>query len=108
MSNQAKADYWRKQIATCEASGLSISAWCSAQDISADQYRYWKKKFKANQTSSESKSTEWSPLIICDKSEAQSKQSVLTLSVGKYKIEVREDFNPKLLKDVLKVLDASC
>ena len=108
MSNQAKADYWRKQIATCEASGLSISAWCGAHDVSADQYRYWKKKFNANKISNKSKSTKWSPLIVCDNHQVKSSQSILTVSVGKYKIEVQEDFNPKLLKDVLKVLDASC
>lgn len=43
-NNQSLQDYWQKQIAACNESGLAKSVYCREHNISYSQMIYWQKK----------------------------------------------------------------
>lgn len=39
-----KAEVWRKRLAACRASGLSMAAFCREHGLSYAQYMYWQQR----------------------------------------------------------------
>ena len=46
VTHQVKLDHWTALLKEQKSSGLSIKEWCSQNDISRDQFFYWKRKLK--------------------------------------------------------------
>ena len=45
-SREARADFWRAQIDSWQASGQSQLAYCEAKALSYPQFVYWRRKFR--------------------------------------------------------------
>lgn len=46
MTSQQRADYWREQITTWQASGLSGQVFCQQQQLTYHQFVYWRQKYR--------------------------------------------------------------
>ena len=38
--------HWQKLIEACQSSGMTVKAWCEANDVSDKSYYYWLKKIR--------------------------------------------------------------
>lgn len=38
--------HWQKLIDACQSSGMTVKAWCEANDVSDKSYYYWLKKIR--------------------------------------------------------------
>ena len=107
MTELSKEKQWRKHIDDCTSSGLSIEAWCTANEVSSYQYHYWKKKF--NKPNHQIKNeTQWAPLIIETRQVPHQQESPITLHVGTYKIDVVSGFDKQTLSGLVQLLGALC
>lgn len=46
MKSQQRADYWREQITTWQASGLSGQIFCQQHQLTYHQFVYWRQKYR--------------------------------------------------------------
>ena len=46
VKSQLKLEHWRKLIAECQSSGMTVKQWCAQNEISKDQYYYWLRKVR--------------------------------------------------------------
>jgi len=42
-----KQQVWAERLATCEGSGMSRRAWCSAHGVNVNTYTYWHRRLRA-------------------------------------------------------------
>lgn len=89
---------WQQLLADQQASGLSVTAWCFSQDISLPTFYYWRKRLMAS--TPPASAPQWVVMAPTVESGAS-----LTLRVGAVTIEVPTGFDPRLLADVLAVLE---
>lgn len=103
MSKQQRNEYWQKQITAYRSSGLSMKAWCAANECTLDQLKYWlyRKQKKVCRTSPQA-----APVLVpvTATPEATSRPSSLWIEVGHARIEVRPGFKPELLREVVAAL----
>ena len=93
--------HWQRKLDDQQASGLSITAWCLQQDICPQTFYYWRKRL--TRSTPEAVQPQWVALAP-----AREADPLLTLRVGQVAIEVTAGFDPRLLADVLTVLEARC
>lgn len=98
--------YWEKQVNRWQASGMSMRAWCKAQDLSEKTVSRWKRKLAAEATSIEK-----APKLpdgwcaITSNSEKQVLESGLKLEInGQIRIELNHGFDHNLLREVVEAL----
>jgi hypothetical protein len=48
-AEQELADYWYKQVATWQKSGLSCQAFCNQHNLIYHRFAYWKKKYQTRE-----------------------------------------------------------
>ncbi|WP_083932131.1 IS66 family insertion sequence element accessory protein TnpA [Cohnella laeviribosi] len=107
---EQRRQIWAARIADYRASGLTMSAWCAANQCTKDQLKYWLYKAK-NMTPSPStdSSTRWVPLTVADSQPKAPVSSALVVCVGQSRIELHPGFDPRLLREVVHALgEASC
>lgn len=110
---------WKMRLADWKASGQHQIHWCKAQNISIKTFQRWKarlgftpakgKRRRANQSPVEPVPTFVAvnvpaatfPGVI---QEQTSIPYQLTISVGKFSVQIAHDFDPALLKTALLVL----
>lgn len=102
---------WAARIADYRASGLTLSAWCAANQFTINQLKYWLYKAKsrpsASKTPSSTPATHWVPLTLADS--AATPAPTLVIRVGPANIELHSGFDPKLLREVIFALgESSC
>jgi hypothetical protein len=95
MTQEQLRKQWADQVAAFKASGQSTTDWCTEQNIKPSQLRYWLRKDKNIQTK-----TTWLPLNLDDT------DAPLLVKVGQVTVEVKPGFDPRLLLDVVKALQA--
>jgi hypothetical protein len=99
---------WIARIAEYKDSGQTMKAWCSAQGVTLDQLKYWLRKLKSHPARSVPKvPASFVPLSLNEPSVLPASPS-LPLYVGSVRIEVNVGFDPRLLRDVVTALVASC
>lgn len=110
MTNREKLHHeWVARIADYRASGLTISAWCTANQCTIHQLKYW--LYKSNLGSSSvgpTPTTRWVPLKVADPPTPPVPTSTLVVRVGQASIELRAGFDPELLREVVQALEAPC
>jgi hypothetical protein len=106
MSRQERHDHWAKQVAQQQASGLSVAAWCREQAVNHATFVYWRKRL-CETDNSLAPAARWLALDLDEPSHPASDHP-LTLRVGRVALDVRPGFDPRLLCDVLTVLEARC
>jgi hypothetical protein len=99
---------WTARVADYKASGLTMSAWCTANHFTMDQLKYWIRKMKDVPSSAvPTPSTRWVPLSVADHASAVSASS-LVVRIGQASIVLQAGFDPQLLREVVQALKALC
>lgn len=97
-----------ERITDYRCSGLSMSAWCAANQIKREQLKYWLRKSKEDVSSgSPTPSTRWVPLTVANPSDTRVSTSSLVVRIGQASIELHSGFNPELLREVVHALEKS-
>lgn len=108
VTHEVRLRHWMKAIGERQRSGLSISAWCEANDVNRQQYFYWQRKLRemaccdlAVQESSAGKSlapSGWARL------ESAPTQQEITVEINGCHVKVSGDTDPELLAQVCRML----
>lgn len=103
MDKQALRIEWKARITDYQSSGLTIKDWCQTHNLNYSQFHYWHRKFKAVENPIKT-STQWFPLDISD--QVDETGSGISIRVGGVVVEVKPHFNPDLLLQVVRTLNA--
>ena len=112
MSTKEKREFWLQHIEAWQQSGLSRSDYITIHELSSSQFSYYFRRHY--QTSSPIQpDTETAALVPVDvvpeeKPSGESSISCLTLTTPQgYRIELVSGFDPELLRQVIKVVEAA-
>ena len=97
---------WEARVADFRASGQSTTEWCAAHDLKPGRLQYWLRKLNPIDTPI-TMSSQWMSVEIGDM-EPSVQGSRICVRVGHAVVEVQPDFDPALLKDVVRTLVAIC
>lgn len=93
---------WKARIEEFRESGQTVAEWCRVRNLNVTQFRRWIHRFPAQGASENNPSTiRWLPAQTAD---AAIHVPTITVNVGEVHIEVRDGFNPTLLKQVVQAL----
>ena len=95
---------WKQRIEDFRQSDLTIKAWCKANEVKEHQFYYWRKKFNEKQSSA----TSLVPIDFGKIMSSVKQQGSIKIHIGSIYLEVEPEFNPSLLKDIMKVLMEVC
>jgi hypothetical protein len=104
MTNQELRRQWEAKVAEFHNSVLSTKQWAETNNVKLSQLRYWIRKLKSPDNI-KNQSPKWFSVDIGDGAETTTSSS-LSVKVGKATIEVKPGFNPSLLKEVVRTLEA--
>lgn len=96
---------WEARIKDYRASGLTAAKWCAENEVTTRQLWYWLRKFRESKESPV-RPPQWVQVNV-DKPQENS-ESPLLVKVGAAVIEIRPGYNPTLLSDVVRTLQALC
>jgi hypothetical protein len=102
MTRAEQRQEWGKLISAYRASGMGAKKWCAANHVQFHQLKY---RLYGNRVETAAQPVRWLPVTV-DEPSGQDDTGLL-IRVGAVSIEVRPDFDPNLLKDVVRVL-VSC
>ena len=118
MTLQLRLSHWAEILKARSQSGLSIKAFCEANDIRPDRFFYWQRKLRgvaAEQLISRSENQSQAMIpqgwAVCkDEKSTQAEPSVnsLSIEIGKCRVTVGADANPEQLAKVCRVLMSLC
>ena len=101
MTRSELAEHWREQIEDFATSGMTAQEWSNYNRIPLNQLQYWKRRLK-ELDKPQSTPTIWTALEI-----AQQLPSTITLRVGSASIDLNSGFDPNLLREVVRALEAT-
>lgn len=109
MKHNESRELWRSRLADFHQSGLSITKWCTLNDIpeAAMKYHLYKgvgKEMSAHANSSNTIS--FVPATIIEAEVSESVPSVITLSAGKVTLSVDHATDFDLLRKIIQVLQS--
>lgn len=111
---------WRELAAECLESGISVRAWYKEKNIPGTTCRQWLYRLKKESQLLEVNTNQGSDLCVWGKIELkesiQKKPMVSTsdctnnicLKYHDWSIELNSNFNPSLLKQIMKVVESVC
>lgn len=105
--NEKLRKEWEQRIARYKTSGMTQSKWCEANDLSYHQFKYWLKRVNTSSIKVEESNSKWIPISIDDDLHHGNNNS-LQIKVGQVTVEVKPDFNPLFLVNVVKALQTLC
>ena len=94
---------WEQRLADHATSGKSMAMWCKEHSINKWQFYYWRKKLLDNPQAETDLPAKWLPLNV---RQTDMESGSISIYVGQAVIEVKKDFDPHLLHQVLEVLQA--
>lgn len=97
---------WEKRISDLRVSGQTQSDWCKSNNVSIHQLKYWIRKIEGPRNTREL-NPKWVPMEI-DNDSPEVSNETLQIKVGQATIEVKPDFDPTFLTNVIKVLKTLC
>lgn len=98
---------WAARIADYEASGQTMKSWCETKNVTKDQLKYWLRVLRARPVDAANAPVPFLPLALHEPVGMQA-TSPLLLHVGGVRVEVRNGFDPKLLREVVSALAVLC
>jgi hypothetical protein len=105
MSRTEKRIEWEKRIEAFKASGLSATAWCKIHNLKPHQFNYYLYQDKPlNQPTPHA--TRWLSAEIENSEVSPDQMPSLLVKVGDATIEVKPDFDPALLCQLVRTLSA--
>lgn len=99
---------WAERIRHYETSGQTMKAWCDAQGVTKDTLRYWLRTLKPRFTHASKTATPFVPLTLSESAGTTADSASLLLQIGAVRVEVRDGFDPKLLREDVAVLEPGC
>jgi hypothetical protein len=99
---ERKRVYWERQIKSWQSSGMTQVAFCKEHDLKPHQFTYWKKRFVQIETG-----IRFVPIKFHHRSTSVSDMDSpsLRLIVNRdLQIEVRQNFDPQLLRKVIAAI----
>jgi len=101
---------WEERLRAFRASGQGVASWCAAHDISVATFHYWLRRFPplAQTTHSPSTSTPVRFLELDMTPISVAHTSSLMVRIGEVTIDVPQDFDPVLLRQVVAALTTVC
>ena len=98
-ARREELEIWRERIAVFKDSGLSVRAWCTANDVGYNQMRYRLQIDRAAYRGLVScMDSAWAQVPVAESCYGPG----LTVRVGAVAIEVKEGFDPQLLRAVVE------
>lgn len=99
---------WGARVTDFKASGMTMPAWCLANQVNLNQMKYWNRNLK-KVTSSLSRPTKahFVPLSVSAEHSTAEAPS-LVVQVGSASIGLQKGFDPELLREVVEALSPSC
>lgn len=101
--NPERTNWWLRHIKALEESGLSRRAYCEQNHVKLSTLGYWCQKLNPAKASNKVHEAGWIPLQI-----NEDEPSGIDLRIGRITIEVKCGFDPSLLADVLRTINALC
>ena len=103
--HEATRELWESRIPDYLASGLTMSAWCAANDCTRDQLKYWLNKAKNEATPlTKEANGGFVPLSVMDPEPPTQQTQPLQLYIGSIRIELQSGFDTQLLRQVVQAL----
>jgi len=90
---------WVAIIGDCRASGMSAKIWCETNGYKYTSYCYWTTRINKQKR-------QWGQVVAVQNVPAVTNE--IRLQFGKCTVVVAEGFPPKLLADVLQVVNSVC
>ncbi len=113
-----KYENWRELARSCQESGMSVNGWSKRNNIPTTTCRQWlvrlKKEDQALQNADHGTELRvWGKVDLKQSGGTASPDlgllpSSIRLSYHDWNIEVKENFNPILLSQIIKVVDTIC
>lgn len=108
MSRSKLQKEWEGRIAHYKASGMTQAEWCQHQDLSIHKLKYWLYKVDRPKHN-DNKKPNWISLAIEDEpSSTNDLIETIQIKIGQATVEVKPDFDPTFLANVVKVLKSVC
>jgi len=107
--NEHLRNEWNERIAEFRKSGLTMSAWCTANQVTIHQLKYWLYKAKSSPSTPlprPASSSHFVPLAVVE--QASSPASPLVVRVGQATIELHTGFDRNLFREVMQALQTLC
>ncbi len=108
---------WRPIVQKCRTSGMTVKAWCKENNVSEQQFFYWQRRLREELCTSiqipknehkEHQPTIFAPIPVRNhhKETLQSASFIpdLVISIGDYRLELKNQTSPELLEALLKVI----
>lgn len=119
VKNQYQLTKWASIIKECNDSGIKIKDWLKANNISKDQYYYWRRKLQ--DIASDTIDTSFvevpvvAPPVVVNThssmidmptapSDSNTKQAIATIHLGQAVIDLYDNTSPETLKTLLEVI----
>lgn len=107
-SNTSKQKHWENHFSFWRESGLTQRQYCLRQGIAISTFSYWIRKLRKE--SAEPRPPRFYPLTVKSSSTPLNKQGFhtgvrLSLSNGKFKIDLAKEFSESTLKKLITILE---
>ncbi|MDD4436570.1 MAG: IS66 family insertion sequence element accessory protein TnpB [Tissierellia bacterium] len=115
--SETKAEFrlrqWTKIIQECQASDLTITAWCKENNVGIKSYYYWLRKIRLKacqsmECQSPAMKQEIVPLQLNPQQCTSSVQPAVTIHFGAASIDIAEGTSQKTIEAVLRSLQSIC
>ena len=102
ISNELRT-IWEQRLLEYEASGQSIVAWCNEQSVKKNQFYYWRRKLRSEQTEKD-QPVKWLSLNNDFRETAGLATDALVVHVGQVTVEIRTGFDQCLFREIVQIL----
>ena len=115
--SETKAEFrlrqWTKIIQDCQASNLTVTAWCSQHNVGIKSYYYWLRKIRlkvcqSTVFQSPAMKQEIVPLQLDSQQYASSSHPAVTIHIGAASIDIAEGTSQATIEAVLRSLQSVC
>lgn len=103
MIDKEQKSLWEKRLGEYESSSKSIAAWCQEQSIRKNQFYYWRKKLRLQQTE-KNQPVAWLPVKMDLSSKQARVREAIAVHVGPATVEIKKGFDQHLLREIIEVL----
>lgn len=95
---------WAARIADYQSSGLTMAAWCAANQCIVHQLKYWLTKSKAASSAIKPASSHFVSLKVSAQRNSFDSVPPLVARIGNVSIELHSGFDPVLLREAVHAL----
>lgn len=108
MTREDLAELWKARIHDFRTSSESATAWCKRHQVSRAQLYHWLRKLnQAGQPAPAAARPNWVALTVKEPAPGETAPPIV-VRVGAITVEVRDGFDPGVLAEVLRTVQALC